>query len=111
MRGSCSQPTGEAYDTALRMLLLGSAVLVVLGTAAAVLDQRLSLFAGAVPRISRGVLVELAEGHLGYAVVQRSPMAAVTPLGRVQAGRQRPAAMGILLQRGAPPRTATTVIG
>jgi tetratricopeptide (TPR) repeat protein len=76
------QPTGEAYDTALRMLLLGSAVLVVLGTAAALLDRRVSLSAGTARRISGGVVaavvLAVCVGFVGYAVVERSPIAAVS---------------------------------
>jgi tetratricopeptide (TPR) repeat protein len=76
------QPTGDTYDTALRMLLIASAALVVLGTGAALLDRRVELPGGTARRISAGVVAAMVVmacvGVAGYAVVERSPIAAVS---------------------------------
>ncbi|MEA2403194.1 MAG: hypothetical protein QOK00_3597 [Thermoleophilaceae bacterium] len=75
------QPTGDTYDTALRMLLLASALLVVLGTAAALLDRRVEVPARAARRISGGVVAALVlltgVGLVGYGVVERNPISVV----------------------------------
>ncbi|MEA2361953.1 MAG: hypothetical protein QOD71_1098 [Thermoleophilaceae bacterium] len=76
------QPTGDTYDTALRMLLLASAALVVLGTAAALLDRRVELPARTARRISAGVVAAVVAmacvGLVGYGVVERSPIATLS---------------------------------
>jgi tetratricopeptide (TPR) repeat protein len=76
------QPTGDTYDTALRMLLLASAALAVLGTGAALLDRRVELPVATARRISAGavaaVVVVACVGVVGYAVVERSPIATVS---------------------------------
>jgi tetratricopeptide (TPR) repeat protein len=76
------QPTGDTYDTALRMLLLASALLVLLGTAAALLDRRVQVPAGTARRISAGVVAAVVVlacvGVVGYGVVERSPIATVS---------------------------------
>nr|MBA3264050.1 O-antigen ligase family protein [Thermoleophilaceae bacterium] len=76
------QPTGDTYETALRMLLLASAALVVLGTTAVLLDRRVELPAGTARRISGGVVAAVVliafAGFVGYWAVERSPIAVVS---------------------------------
>ena len=76
------QPLGGTYDHALRMLLLASLVLFVLGTAAAMLDRRVELPAETARRISAGLVAAVIAigcvGALGYWVVKESPVTAVS---------------------------------
>ena len=76
------QPLGGTYDHALRMLLLGSLVVFVLGTAAALLERRVELPARTARRISAGLVVAVIAlgcvGALGYWVVKENPVTAVS---------------------------------
>jgi tetratricopeptide (TPR) repeat protein len=76
------QPLGDTYDHALRMLLLASLVLFVLGTAAAMLDRRVELPAATARRISAamvaGVIALGCVGAIGYWAVKESPFTAVS---------------------------------
>jgi hypothetical protein len=76
------QPLGGTYDHALRMLLLGSLVVFVLGTAAAMLERRVELPAETARRISAAMVAAVIAlgcvGALGYWVVKESPVTAVS---------------------------------
>jgi O-antigen ligase len=76
------EPPGAVFDSALRALLLASGGLVVLGTLAAVVDERGQVSAARARRISAAVVaaaVLAAIGALaGYAVVERNPFTAAT---------------------------------
>jgi hypothetical protein len=76
------EPPGAVFDSALRALLFASGGLAVLGTLAAIVDERVQLSAARARRISAAVVVAAALGAIGavagYAVVERNPFTAAT---------------------------------
>ena len=75
-------PPGADYDTALRAILLAAAALAVVGTLAALVDQRVQLSERSARRISAATVVALAAALVvavaGFAVVERSPFSAAS---------------------------------
>ena len=76
------QPLGGTYDHALRMLLLGSVVTFLLGTAAAMVERRVDVPAATARRISAGLVAAVIAlgcvGTLGYWVAKENPVTAVS---------------------------------
>jgi tetratricopeptide (TPR) repeat protein len=76
------RPPGEVWDSALRALLLASIGLGMVGTLAAMIDVRVPVSAGGARRISAAavaaVVLAVAAGTVGYAVVERSPISAAS---------------------------------